>query len=131
MWYSQIRFKLVSNSLRFVSNSFRICFRFVSNSLQYLLSFWLFYKKFASVCFRNLSTPFNSFQVRFRSELIHLQKAKFRRQALSHIFLQSYYKYILAVAESLTINWYCLLLLLLLHKPSLYWLHNGYRMRNY
>ena len=74
----------VINSLstnKFASNSLQICFKIVSkdrfkivsNSLLNSLSFIICFVKFTSILFRKLFTPFNSFQICFRSELICLK----------------------------------------------------------
>ena len=51
----------------------QICSKFVSHLLWNSLCFRIYFFKFASIPFRKLLAPFNSFQICFRSELLHLK----------------------------------------------------------
>ena len=68
---------------KFASNLFQIFFKFASNSFQLCFKCA---KKLASIRFREVFTPFSSFQIPYRSELICL-KMKWKFETISLISL--------------------------------------------
>ena len=64
---------------KFASNSLQIRFKFVSHLLLNSLFFLIYFVKFASIPFRKLLEPFNSFQICFRSALLHWKQSEILR----------------------------------------------------